>query len=298
MDYQLIAFDMDGTLLDSAKRVLPSSTAAIERAVAAGRHVAICTGRSPCMVELTRKDLGAVRYAICCNGTVLYDLVERRVLTTVELPHEVLAQAEAALGDQDVMIDLFQGAGYLCQPDHIERMPEFGLGIYRDMYRATATPVADARAAMLDPSLSFQKFIFHFHDAEARERMVERLRDLPAELARSEESSLEFSPLGTTKGTGLLALANLLGVAREATIAVGDADNDLPMLAAAGLAVAMGNANERVRAAADVIVADNDHGGCAEAVERFLLGGEAPDSETPGSETPRSEAPNSEGGRS
>ena len=55
---------------------------------------------------------------------------------------------------------------------------------------------------------------------------------------------------------------------------MGDADNDLPMLAAAGLAVAMGNANESVRAAADVVVADNDHDGVAEAIERFLLGGE------------------------
>ena len=271
MDYQLIAFDMDGTLLDSRKEVLPSSTDAIELAATAGKHVAICTGRSPCMVELSRESLGAVRYAICCNGTVLYDLAEHRVLSTVELPHEVLVQAERALGDQDVMIDLFQGYGYLCQPSHIERMPEFGLGIYRDMYRATATKVDDTRAAMCDPSLSFQKFIFHFHDAEARERMAEQLRDLPVELARSEESSLEFSPAGATKGTGLLALADLLGVAHEATIAVGDADNDLPMLDAAGLAVAMGNANERVRAAADVIVADNDHDGCAEAIRRYLL---------------------------
>ena len=75
-----------------------------------------------------------------------------------------------------------------------------------------------------------------------------------------------------TKGTGLLALAAQLGISPEQTIAVGDADNDLPMLRAAGLGVAMGNANENARAAASVTVADNDHGGCAEAIRRFLLG--------------------------
>ena len=75
-----------------------------------------------------------------------------------------------------------------------------------------------------------------------------------------------------TKGTGLLALAAQLGIPAEETIAVGDADNDLPMLHAAGLAVAMGNANKNARAASDVTVADNDHGGCAEAIRRFLLG--------------------------
>lgn len=55
------------------------------------------------------------------------------------------------------------------------------------------------------------------------------------------------------------------------TIAVGDADNDLEILRTAGLAVAMGNAKERVKTEADVIVADNDHDGCAEAIEKYLL---------------------------
>ena len=159
MTYQLVALDMDGTLLDGAKRVLPSSTEAIEEALAAGRHVAICSGRCPAMVEVSRDELAGIRYAICGSGTSLF-----------------------------------------------------------------------------------------------------------------ETASLEFSPTEANKGTGMLALAELLGVPREATIAVGDADNDLPMLRDAGLGVAMGNANERVRAAADVVVADNDHGGVAEAICTYLLG--------------------------
>ena len=159
MTYQLVALDMDGTLLDGAKRVLPSSTEAIGEALAAGRHVAICSGRCPAMVEVSRDELAGIRYAICGSGTSLF-----------------------------------------------------------------------------------------------------------------ETASLEFSPAEANKGTGMLALAELLGVPREATIAVGDADNDLPMLRDAGLGVAMGNANERVRAAADVVVADNDHGGVAEAIRAYLLG--------------------------
>ena len=97
------------------------------------------------------------------------------------------------------------------------------------------------------------------------------MADLPVELANSEVSSLEFSPAGVNKGTGLLALAELLSIPRDATIAVGDADNDLGMLRAAGLGIAMGNANESARAVADAVVADNDHDGCAEAIRRFLL---------------------------
>ena len=275
MTYELIAFDMDGTLLDSSKRVLPSSERAIAEAAAAGKTVAIASGRSPVMVELDQASLGPVRYAICCNGTVLYDLEEHRVVSSASLPHEAIVAALDALGDEDAMIDVFQGRGFFCQPSHVDRMPEFGLGIYQPMYRATAWLVDDVRATLLDPSESYQKFIFHLTSPEARERVVAAMAGVPVEMARSEVSSLEFSPQGVTKATGLLALADLLGIDRAATIAVGDADNDLDMLRAAGLGVAMDNANERAREAADVTVADNDHDGCAEAIRRFLLGDEA-----------------------
>ena len=276
MTYELIAFDMDGTLLDSAKRVLPSSERAMAEAADAGKTVAIATGRSPVMVELDQASLGAVRWAICCNGTVLYDLAEHRVASTADLPREAILAALEALGDEEAMIDVFQGSGFFCQTSHIERMDRYHMGIYQHMYQKTAWQVDDIRATLLDPAASYQKFIFHLTSPEARERVIAKAAGTPVELARSEVSSLEFSPRGVTKASGLLALAKLLGVDRSATIAVGDAENDVEMLRAAGLGVAMGNANEAARAAADVTVADNDHDGCAEAIRRFLLAGEGP----------------------
>ncbi len=274
MDYQLIAFDMDGTLLDTEKRVLPSSTQAIDDAVAAGKVVAICSGRSPKMIELDHASFGHVRYAICCNGTVLYDIEEHRVLSTSSFGHETIAAAVDALGDDDAMTDVFSGAEMYCQTSHLERMDHYRMGVYRGLYDATATPVEDVMAKLLDPATSVQKFIFHLADPAARDGLRERTESLPVEIAYSEDASIEFSPAGATKGSGLLALAELLGIPREATIAVGDAENDLPMLRVAGLGVAMGNATEEALAEADVVVADNDHDGCAEAIRRFLLGGE------------------------
>ena len=274
MDYQLIAFDMDGTLLDTHKRVLPSSTQAIDEAVAAGKVVAICSGRSPKMIELDHASFGRVRYAICCNGTVLYDIEEHRVLSTSSFEHKTIAAAVDALGDNDAMTDVFSGAEMFCQTSQLERMDHYRMGIYRGLYDATSTPVDDVMAKLLDPATSVQKFIFHLADPAARDGLRERTESLPVEIAYSEDASIEFSPAGATKGSGLLALAELLGIPREATIAVGDAENDLPMLRAAGLGVAMGNATEEALAEADVVVADNDHDGCAEAIRRFLLGGE------------------------
>ena len=88
----------------------------------------------------------------------------------------------------------------------------------------------------------------------------------------SEISSLECSPLGLSKASGLRALCEVLDIGMDQVIMVGDADNDLEALKAAGLAVAMGNANEAVKAVCDAQVADNNHDGCAQAIEYYMLG--------------------------
>ena len=118
MDYQLIALDMDGTLLDSGKRVRPDVSAAVREAAAAGRAVAICSGRCPSMVELSRDDLGDVRYAICGSGTALYDLAERRVLEEFRLSHECVLRAIEACAETDSLFEVFHGDGFLYEIDH------------------------------------------------------------------------------------------------------------------------------------------------------------------------------------
>ena len=107
--------------------------------------------------------------------------------------------------------------------------------------------------------------------AEGRERTRKRLAGLDLVLADAEKTALECSATGVTKGTGLLRLCEYLGVEPEETIAVGDADNDLNILETAGLAIAVGNANEHVKAVAAVVVNDCDHDGCAEAIDKYLL---------------------------
>lgn len=272
MEYQLIALDMDGTLLDSQKRVLPSSTAAINEAVAAGKVVAISSGRCPVMIEMDRAAFPQVRYAICGSGSAIYDFHEQRMLKEATLDHTLLETAIAACSGEDYLCEAFSGTSFFFASDMVERMPNYFMGIYQPLYASMGTPRADFAERLHDPAFPVQKFNLHFGSPEARDRVYERLSGAPLELAYMDEASLELSPIGVNKGSGVLALAELLGVPREATMAVGDSDNDLTMLREVGLGVAMGNANENARAAASVQVADNDHDGVAEAIRRFLLG--------------------------
>jgi hypothetical protein len=90
-------------------------------------------------------------------------------------------------------------------------------------------------------------------------------------MAFSEIASLEISAQKVDKGIGLKKLCEYLGISIDETIAVGDGYNDLEALKAAGLSIAMGNAVEEIKEIADVVVADCDHDGCAQAIEQYLI---------------------------
>ena len=275
MAYQLIAFDMDGTLLDSKKDVLPSSVAAIDEALAAGKDVAIASGRCPKMVLMYRDAIPHVRYAICSAGAAIVDLFEAKTLETTEVPATALQKVMAASHGRDMLIETTCDGEFVVSRPEMERCERYSLGVYKSLYREQGTVLdtaAEAEAFTLDPAHRIQKLNLHYTCDEDRDVAVASLAGENVNVVYCERHSIEITHASVTKGTGLLALAAQLGISPEQTIAVGDADNDLPMLRAAGLAVAMGNANENARAASDVTVADNNHGGCAEAIHRFLLG--------------------------
>lgn len=272
MAYELIALDMDGTLLDSSKHVLPSSAEAIREAAAAGKSVAIASGRCPKMVSMYKDVLPDVRYAICCAGAVVYDIAEGRVLAERDIDPSVVARAiHTADAEGAYILEVTAGEGVYMQLDEIKTAAECGVGVYEQLYRETSELVADAHVVALDPRAHISKLNLHFADVAARDRTRALLADADAVITDCEASSLELTCPGVDKGTGLAELARIAGLDCAQTIAVGDADNDLPMLRAAGLGVAMGNALPSAVAAADVQVADNDHGGVAEAIRRFLL---------------------------
>ena len=138
------------------------------------------------------------------------------------------------------------------------------------MYEKAMTLVPDIYAFAESCTEPFLKINLYHAEVEERIRSRAYLEAPDLELVYSEISSLECSSKCDSKVSGLERLCGLLDIPVEACIAVGDADNDIPMLKTAGLSVAMGNAPEYVKTAADRIVSDLDHGGCAEAIMMLL----------------------------
>ncbi len=275
MAFELIAFDMDGTLLDSNKEVLPSSIEAVGEAVAAGKIVAISSGRVPRMVEPYREILPGFRYAVCSAGAQVYDFEAGRALVThpmgPSLVEKCIAAADEAAGAGNYVLEVGDEEASILQTSELALCGVCGVGVYEGIFRSTGKLVDDAHAVALDPATPVCKMVMHLPEAEQRDRVHAALAHEELMISDCEVSSIEFTAAGVNKGSALTELAQALGLTMSQVIAVGDAMNDISMLRAAGLGVAMGNAIPATVAAADVQVADCDHDGCAEVIHRFLL---------------------------
>ena len=270
MNYQLIALDLDGTLLNSRKEIPEEALRAVRRVAAAGKTVVFGTGRA--VPELAEQFalLPEVRYAAFASGAGLYDSRERRAFGLQAVPRELADQVLALARTKAIMPQIVLPGRDVIQASHMERLESFHMGIYRPMYEKAMTLVPDLFAFAAECGEPFLKINLYHADPEERIRTRAQLSALNLEMVYAEISSLECSASGVHKGSGLLRLCGELGFSPEECIAVGDAENDIPMLRAAGLGIAMGNAGENVKAAADLVVNDHDHGGCVQALNLLL----------------------------
>lgn len=270
-EYDLIAFDMDGTLLNDSKEITSITIDAISRACAAGKQVVLCTGRPVSEIEPYRNVLPSLRYYIAVSGAFIWDCFERRALRCHVFAPEIVDVIAGAMEREDIMPDVMSENTAYLQADQIALMEHYHMESFRPLYSRYNQLVPDIRTVIQSCRDRIEKINFYHADPQARQRSRERLKEYPIAMENAESTSLELSPRGVTKGAGLTELSELLDIPMERVIAVGDADNDLPMIGAAGLGLAMGNSNPRVLAAADEVLPDNEHDGCAAAIERFLL---------------------------
>ena len=270
--YKLAAFDMDGTLLNSSKEIPFSAIAACKKAHAAGKILALDTGRAVSELSTYPFSEMGIRYGSCACGTVIYDFQLSEVLAARTIPAGLVPLLVDASRQEDLMLQVMvDGISYVEAAD-VKNMPHFQMGVYQPLYEATTSYAEDIRAFALEHAERINKINMYHTDSASRARTQERLRHLPLDFTFAEETSLETTPQGVSKGSGLADLCKVLGVAIENAIGVGDAFNDVPMLETAGLGVAMGNSNEAAIRAADVVVGDNDHDGISEVIELYLLG--------------------------
>ncbi len=281
--YELIALDMDGTLLDSGQRITPRAKAAVGEILAHGKQVVFATGRCRPQLEEYLECFPQMRYLICENGACVCDLKTGEDLFRRALPQQQVLHVMDAVEKEDVLAAFFIGNRSFMDRRTFLRMEEFGLESYRAVFAKSAVWVEDLFSFYRDRPLEVEKIALFFPSgnlnardglhrrAQACARVQERIHSLPVTMAVSASGNMEITGEGVNKGTGLKLLCGHLGLPLSQTAAVGDGENDRELLRLAGLAVAMENASASIRAAAAVTVPDCDHDGAAVAMERYML---------------------------
>lgn len=271
-NYRLAALDMDGTLLNSDHAVSDYTLDVLARVDAAGKIAALATGR--CLSELREfiDTIPALRYVICENGANIYDTRQKKSIHRVSFSEDDVDFLLAELEKRTVVAQMFMDdQSYIRAPIEIDLRP-YRLEHFRSVFE---------EGSVFDPDL-FNRYrasrppvdkidLYFTSEADRDEfRAVAATRNI--EIAGSIGIGLELSPLNANKSDGLIRLCEILDIPIEESIAVGDADNDKGILQAAGLAVAMGNAFDHIKAIADVITDNCDNHGAAKALEKYLLG--------------------------
>lgn len=270
MTYQLLATDLDGTLLDSCKRIPPTTALMMKKARELGKIIVLSTGRAPGELKDYDAELAYVDYGILVSGGLIYDFHQQHIIAQSLIPDELLEVIIAAAHDEQAMMQALGAKGVFLAKDDLAHIEDFHMEVYKPMYQAHGDLVDDV-AEVIRKERTFEKINLYHRSAKSRERTYQRLKNFDLTLAYAEETSLEITPKGVSKGIGLKHLCSYLNIPLEDTIAIGDADNDLDIMHTAGLSVAVANANEKVLAAADVIVSDHDHEGVLEALVTYLL---------------------------
>lgn len=273
MKPKLILTDLDGTLLRDDKSLSPANRAALVRAAAQGAEVVVATGRFFGGIPRELLELPFLRYFILMNGAKVYDRREDRVLYRSEIP---LAQAERVmdlLEPLDCTVDCYQNDVGWMERRYFDHLDYYVTDpVSRAMVRSHRRPVDDLRAQVRAGGDTVQKMQAYFPHLELRPRVMALLRRETPGVVQSVSlpTNLELNAAGATKGAALAALCRALGVDPLDTAAFGDGTNDVSMLAAAGVGVAMANGAPETRQAADLVTVSNQEDGVALVLDRWF----------------------------
>ena len=273
-DIRIIALDLDGTLLNSNKELTPGNYAALDKAAAAGIEIVPTTGRFYGGMPEAIRNLPFVHYAITINGAQVYDIRKDCAVARAELPVKLAVEIMAYLDTLPVIYDCYMDNWGWMTRSMWEKAEEFAPNEhYLKMIRELRQPVPELKTHLVKTGHDVQKVQLFAKDMNLHRELMRTLpnRFVQTAISTSAGNNIEINDRHANKGEAIGQLAAYLGCDISQTMSFGDGLNDLSMIRAAGVGVAMANACGEVLAAADEMTLDCDHDGVAAGIEKFVF---------------------------
>jgi len=264
-----VFLDLDGTLLNDDKQVCSRNRAAIEQCLKEGHKMIIATGRplESAIIGAKKIDLaGDGCYIAAYNGGVLYDCSEKEKIFEASLEPDYTRYIFEKAKEAGIHIQAYCEGKVWAEEDNelLQSYCQKGQLDY-EIHKGVPNELTQRSGKVLLISVEEEKLM------EFKKSLEEWSRGKVQSVFSTREY-LEYSPLGISKGHAVETLADLLGYNISDTIAIGDEQNDTSMILKAGLGVCMSNGQPSIKSIADyVTIADNNEGGVAEVLEKFVL---------------------------
>jgi 5-amino-6-(5-phospho-D-ribitylamino)uracil phosphatase len=241
--YKLIALDMDGTLLNEEKQISTENREAIHAALEAGKTVIMSTGRGMQSAMPYVNELGLSTPIVAVNGSEVWESPDK-LLSRHLLPADTVRSLHALALKHDV---------------------------WWWAYAVEGIHNRESESMDID-ALHWLKFGYYTENLEKLKQIRETVDSWGTlEITNSHPCNIELNPLGVSKASGVEAVCQLLGITMAEVIAMGDSENDITMIRAAGLGVAMGNAQDEVKRIANITTVTNEEHAVAKVIYEYLL---------------------------
>lgn len=242
--YRLLALDLDGTLLNDQSEISKTNVTWVKHAIAAGVTVCVSTGRGFVGAVPFADQLGLVHNPmITVNGGEIWSKPHSLYRRTLLEPEKIMKLH--ALAEQ------YNVWFWAYTPEEVYNKDRWAGDTY---------------------ARNWLKFGYFSKDTEMLGEILKEIRTWDGlEITNSSPFNIEINPLGVSKASALEEVCRLLGYEMSEVVSVGDSMNDVAAIRASGLGVAMGNAQDEVKAAADAVTGTNQDNGVAQVIQNYVL---------------------------
>ena len=274
MEKYLIALDMDGTLLNRHGKVSKRTVEVLNSLIRKGHYIVPASGRAFTILPKEILELQGIQFAVLENGAIVWDWKNQCAIKQERLPQGFVAAILEEIEKQtasgyyaEVIVN-----GKVYADERIQKKLEQSkiMGNFAEYMKQNHIFLENlsSRIELLNAA---EKLNVYFEDMNLGEAVREKWKKEPQlNVTTSVSGNAEFTAAGISKGHGIITLQQHLGISKEHCIAIGDDENDLEMFEQVQVAVAMGNAKEKVKRAADEVTLDCDEDGAAVFLERYF----------------------------